>query len=130
MDTISAYFKGVTSRGQQLMVFDWNKAARIIRERNIQSASAGLSGDWFYTGGQILENGKPVPADETYTYLASTWATPGLEIDGDIIDCFIMKCDVPQEWLNNWDYEKVYWPESALKILADRPPGDGGEGSD
>ncbi len=95
------------------MVFDWDKAARLIVEREAMSAGAGLSQDWDSTGGPILKDCRPVPADDTYTYLASTWATPELEIDGEIVDCFVMESET------EWD-EKTYWPESALAILKGR----------
>jgi hypothetical protein len=115
MDTLSAFARGEANRGKDLMVFDWDKAARYIKENNILDASAGLSGDWEWTGGEILRNGKPVPREDTYTYLASTWATPKLDADDDMINCYIMKSDVPEEWGTN--YASIYWPESALKIL-------------
>lgn len=111
MDSMSAFAMGQMSRDQPLMVFDWDKAAKIIREQGATHAGAGLSGDWEYTGGTILEGGKPVPRDETYTYLASTWATPELEIDGEYIDCFRMQSESP-----GWGSD-TYWPESALAIL-------------
>lgn len=110
MDTLTAFAIGQASRGKERMVFDWDKAARIIKERKADYAAAGLCSDWEYTGGSILENGKPVPKDDTYTYLASTWATPELNVDGDTINCFIMESQT------EWD-ESTYWPESALQIL-------------
>lgn len=111
MDTLSAFAKGEANRGKELMVFDWDKAARLIKERKAMNASAGLSGDWEYTGGDILENGIPVPEDETYVYLSSTWATPELEINGEIIDCYRMESET-DGWGSN-----TYWPETARKIL-------------
>lgn len=114
MDTMMAFAMGRANRGKDLMVFDWDKAARIIKERGATSASAGLSGDWGYTGGEIFSDGKPNTED--YTYLASTWATPELNVDGDIIGCFIMESEVPEEW--GTGYSDVKWPESALAILA------------
>jgi hypothetical protein len=111
MDTIEAFIKGEASKGKEPMVFDWNKAARLIKAKNAKSASAGLSGDWEWTGGSILEDGKPVSADDTYTFLASTWATPELSIDGEIVDCYLMKSET-----DGWNSE-TYWPESALAIL-------------
>ena len=113
MDTIMAYANGQANRGKHLMVFDWDMAARLIKERNAQDASAGLSGDWDWTGGCILADGKPVPRDDTYTYLASTWATPELELDDEIIDCWRYQKDT-----DKWDAH-TYWPESARKILSD-----------
>lgn len=93
------------------MVFDWVQAAQIIKERGAKTASAGLSGDWEWTGGKILADGKPIPKDETYTYLASTWAPPELEVDGEIIDCYRMASETP-----GWGSD-TYWPDEALAIL-------------
>ena len=95
MDNISAFAMGAANQGKEPMVFDWDKAVEIIKEKNIKNAGAGLDGDFEYTAGMILENGKPYTSD--YTYLASTWATPQLIIydaHGDIeeaIDCFVMQ---------------------------------------
>lgn len=97
-----------------MMIFDWDKAAKLIRERKPQRASAGLRGDWEYTGGIIFEDGKPVM--DYYTYLASTWATPELIMDGDIVECYRMNHEVP-----GWNHA-TKWPKSALDILnADGP---------
>ena len=103
---------GEASQDSPLMVFDWHKAARIIKERQPQNASAGLSGDWEWTGGTIWGNGKPVPESDTYTYLASTWATPEIMIDGETMDCFVMQDEAPEDW-----DAATYWPESARALL-------------
>src|SRR5208283_5455948 len=95
----------------KMMVFDWDKAAKIIMERNIQNAAAGLSGDWEWTGGYILKDGKP--DFDSYTYLASLWAIPELSLDGgeSFIVCWIYQEDSP-----GWD-SKTKWPQSALDII-------------
>ena len=109
MNTLDAFAMGEANRGKELMVFDWDKAARIIKERKAESAAAGLRGDWEYTGGVIFEDGKPCKDD--YTYLASTWAAPELSVDGDVIPCYNMQSEVPR-----WGYN-TKWPKSALDIL-------------
>ena len=111
MDTMSAFAMSLTAKGKEQMVFDWDKAAQLIRERKPQSASAGLAGDWEYTGGIIYEDGKPVPKESTYVYLSSNWATPELEIDGVTIPCFKMQNVAPDLDAH------TYWPESAITIL-------------
>lgn len=93
----------------KMKMFDWDKAARIIRERDAQNASAGLQGDWDCTSGEILRDGKPVPKEETYTYLSSFWCLPYLEIDQDFLPCYKDGED-PHE----------YWPDSALAILNEK----------
>ena len=108
MNTIQAFANGEANRHKELMVFDWDKAARLIKDRNPKEASASLADDWEYTGGTIYEDGKTV---KEYTHLASTWATPKIDIDGDISDCFKMQSEVP-----DWD-ASTKWPESALDIL-------------
>lgn len=113
MDTLSAFAMGEANRGKPLMVFDWDKAAAMIAANNAQQASAGLCGDWKWTGGDILRDGVPIPADDTYVFLASTWATPQLILDdGEPIDCFRMVSDSP-----GWN-SGTYWPDSALALLA------------
>ena len=111
MDTLSAFVMGEANRGKARMVFDWDKAARLIREQRPSNASAGLRGDWEYTGGPIYKNGSPVLDEDTYTYLASTWAVPELDMDGERIDCYRMEDETP-----GWG-SSTYWPESARKIL-------------
>jgi hypothetical protein len=112
MDTLSAFARGEAARasGAQMMVFDWDKAAALIAERKPSVAEAGLSGDWGYTGGTIYQGGKPVT--DSYTYLASLWATPELELDGERVDCWRYSSG-DQDW--NADTK---WPKSALRILA------------
>ena len=111
MDTFSAFGMGQATKNDPPMVFDWEKAARIIKERNANSASAGLARDWEWTGGTILRDGRPVDKEDTYVYLASTWATPELEVGGEVMDCFRYQKDSP-----GWGAE-TYWPEEALRIL-------------
>jgi hypothetical protein len=119
MDTMLAFQIGEQNRGKKLMVFDWDKAAKLIKENKALSASAGLQADWEWTGGDIFIDGVPVLKENSYTYLASTWAIPELEIkteDGDdVFECYKMQDDVPEEWGTN--YAKIFWPESALEIL-------------
>jgi hypothetical protein len=106
-----AFLMGEANRGREPMVFDWIKAAKRIKETGATEASAGLHSDWEYTGGCIFYEGVPVSHENTYTYLASTWATPELELDGKVEDCFIMQSERP-----DWD-ANTYWPPEALAVL-------------
>ena len=108
MDTVNALMMGKMNRGKEMKVFDWNKAAKIIKERGAQEASAGLAEDYSYTGGFILYNGMIIR--NSCTYLASTWATPTLYVDSEEIPCYVMESQT------NWN-EYTRWPESAVKIL-------------
>lgn len=109
MNTLTAFAMGGMNRGKELMVFDWDKAAQFILDSGAHEAHAGLCDDWEYTGGCIFRNGHPVK--NSYTYLASTWAEPQLEIDGKVFDCFKMQSETP-----GWD-SGTKWPPSALAIL-------------
>jgi hypothetical protein len=94
------------ARGNPKKVFDWKKAAEIIKENNIQNAFAGLDEDWSATSDVILSEGKPVKG---YCYLQSSWATPVLIADGDHHEC----------WVENhpeWDVDTI-WPDEALQII-------------
>lgn len=109
MDTFEAWAMGEANRGREQMVFDWDKAAHIIIDRKPERASAGLRSDWEYTGGTIYKDGKAVFS--AYTFLASTWAVPELDVDGDIIPCYKMQHEVPK-----WG-AGTKWPKSAIRIL-------------
>lgn len=111
MDTLSAFARGEANRGKESMVFDWNKAAHLIKERNAKYANAGLEGDWEWTGGNIWDVSKGGIVEDDYTYLSSTWATPEIEIDGETEDCYLM-----QSQTENWDSE-TKWPDSAKAII-------------
>ena len=109
MDTYMAFAMGELHKNDPLMVFDWDKAARILVERKPDEALAGLQHDYEYTAGVIWRNGEPVK--DEYTYLASTWAHPMLIIDYEEIECWRYKSEVPE-----WDSE-TKWPKSAIDIV-------------
>mgnify|MGYP000927357341 FL=1 len=112
MDTLAAFAMGMANKNKELMVFDWDKAANIIKDRKPHLVVAGLAGDMEYTSGVIYKNGKVLSRNETYTYLSSTWAIPTLVIDNrEEIECYKMKSGTP-----NWDSD-TYWPQSSLDIL-------------
>jgi len=103
--------KRVASRGNEQKVFDWDKAAKIIKERDVINASAGLIEDLGSTVGNILVDGR-IP-EKDYTFLSSTWATPVLILgrNNDVfIHCYIMESET--EWNSS-----IFWPKSARKIL-------------
>lgn len=108
MDNLAAFAMGKANRGKPSMVFDWDKAAQLIRERQPKEASAGLAQDWEWTGGLIFAAGEPVL--DSYTFLSSTWATPELDMDGEVIPCWRWRAET------EWD-SGTKWPESALAIL-------------
>lgn len=110
MNTLQAFAMGEANRNKPSMVFDWDKAAKLIKENQPNKASAGLDGDWEYTGGTIYAKGEIVTKD--YTYLASTWATPQLNMDGKIVPCWVYMNDCSGNWESS-----TKWPESAKQIL-------------
>ena len=92
MDTMQAFMNGEANRGKTDKVFDWDKALSVLHEMKAENAIAGLLEDMEWTSGEILRDGELV--DDDYTYLASTWATPVLIVDGEVIECWC------------WDTEK------------------------
>lgn len=109
MNTEAAIRMGIAYRGKPERVFDWNKAARIIRERRPHAAYAGLAEDLADTFSVIYVDGEPL--EDGSGYLASTWATPQLYLDGDSVDCWIWEHET------EWDAD-TRWPQSALDILS------------
>ncbi len=108
MNTVDAIAMEEEHKDCRKMVFDWNKAALLIRERQPTEASAGLRGDWEWTGGNIYGNGSPIVDSDTY--LTSTWAIPELDLDGEILECWCWQDET------QWN-ARSKWPESALQIL-------------
>ena len=109
MNSDEAFAFGEANRGKDAMVFDWNEAARLILSSGTKSASAGLKDDWEWTGGVIFECGAPVI--DSGPYLLSTWAVPGIMINGKLLDCYVMQSEA-----QGWDAGTI-WPQSALDIL-------------
>ena len=69
----------------------------------LNKRSIEKQGEDYYEDGEIVTNND--------CYLASTWATPELEINGGTIECFVYQKDKPE-----WDAGTM-WCESALSIL-------------
>lgn len=90
-------------------VFNWDLAAQILRDRNVQTACAGLSEDLEATGAAILHNRNPILGSGAY--LQSKWATPVLIIDGVEHDCWKLARDYIDHAI-----DKI-WPQHALDIF-------------
>jgi hypothetical protein len=117
VSTLEAFARGEQARaaGRPLKVFDWRKAAELLRGH--EYAQAGLVEDWFWTGGTILQNG--VPQTDPNCYLASNWATPVLIIGHDEpIECWvIVGTDAAKNELG-YDFKaQTVWPKCALDIF-------------
>lgn len=110
MDTLLAFRMGELNRGKERMVFDWDKAAKLIVEKRPEIAVAGLDQDLEYTADVIFDQ-RNIMTDAR-PYLASTWATPVLILDDVSYDCYKMESEVPE-----WD-EHTVWPDSAKDIMA------------
>jgi hypothetical protein len=107
---------------KSLKIFDWIKAAKIIKENNIQNASIGL-GVTIDDAILILQNGKPIKI--IGNMFLSSDSNPVLinNDSGEMMDCFlnIHKQDV--------EYNTIYsssstegpklsgWPKTALDII-------------
>lgn len=95
------------------MVFDWVKAAQMIKALNANEASAGLDGNWEWTAGCIYQDGRPVL--NATPFLASAFLTPKLLIAGELHECFVMEDDRP-----DWN-EHTVWPPEALSEIGFTP---------
>jgi hypothetical protein len=110
LNTPEAYIMGQINRDKPSRVFDWIKAAQLIKEHKPNMAIAGLREDnMAIAGGIIYRDGDPVKDD--YTYLASNWAEPIVMLDNDeVYPCWRMLEDT--EWRAD-----TKWPEEVLAIL-------------
>ena len=111
MDSMIALMMGEMHRNDKRKVFDWDKAAELIIKYDLTDADAGLKEDWCFTGGNILTDGNL--NINSYTYLASTWATPVLWTDDAIYECWVWEDET------DWDRD-TKWPQSAIEILKKR----------
>lgn len=91
-------------------VFDWIKAAKIIKEKKAMNAEAGFIKDWFWTGGSILHDGDFVLENDNL-YLSSIWATPVICIDGKFEECWVRESKA-----HGWG-SGTMWPPEALDIM-------------
>jgi hypothetical protein len=94
------------------MVFDWDKAATLIKQRKPNQAIAGLDGDLNFTAGTIYEDGKI--DDTSYVYLKSLWAIPVLIMDGEKQHCWLYEDESHADWSKDAEDK---WPASARKII-------------
>lgn len=118
MDTMQAAMMAEVHKDDRIRVFDWDKAAAILANGRVQDAEAGLENDLEWTGGKILRDGRPLTSrEDTYTYLASNWATPLLIITGETsLPCWRYQDESP-----GWEAETL-WPDSALAVLRGDEP--------
>ncbi len=102
------------------MVFDWIKAATIIRDQQPTIARAGLRDDWKYTRGTIWRDGKPTLRKDKYTFLAYLWATTVLKLNSKAaaIECYQQYDELP-----NYD-QSTFWPVEALAIVGVTDPNE------
>ncbi|MDF0680735.1 MAG: hypothetical protein P0116_07215 [Candidatus Nitrosocosmicus sp.] len=107
---------------KSLKTFDWIKAAKIIKENNIQNASIGLTNTLDVTI-SILQNGKPTKI--TNNMFLSGDSNPVLinNDSGEIMNCFfkINKQDAEYNNLQIPSQRKKHsvpgWPKVALDII-------------
>ena len=79
--------------------FDWEKAEQICIQNPDKSIRAGLLEDWGCTGGPIFYKGEWVT--HTWAYVTSAWATPVIEVDGEVSECWTYR-ENPYETVPDW----------------------------
>lgn len=118
MDTLSAGIMGMMNRNREQMVFDWDKAATIVKEASkifkddpYFYVEVALDGDEGNTVGTMYTDGKPNYSGRAY--LASTWAKPKLSLNIDS-DSRKMHRHEYEELVDkfNLDYEDVTDPHN------------------
>jgi len=108
-------------KSKSVKVFDWIKAARLIKEYHIQNASIGFDHSMEKTF-TILKNGNPVKYNDDTIPLFDE-AKPIL-IDDDrreIMDCFFVIYNSDNINKPSFDSDKMTislrWPKEALNII-------------
>jgi hypothetical protein len=121
-DNLDAHTKD-KEKIKSLKAFDWIKAAKIIKENNIQNASIGL-GITLEDTISILQNGKPIKTTGI-VFLSSSDSNPILinNDSGEIMNCFFNINERYMEY-NNLETPRSMeetrlseWPKVALDII-------------
>ena len=110
-------------KNKSLKAFDWIKAAKIIKENNIQNASVGL-GITIEDTISILQNGKPIKTTGIM-FSSGSDSNPVLinNDSGEIINCFFNVNERYMEYNNletSRSTEEIRiseWPKVALGII-------------
>ncbi len=97
------------SNPKYLKIFDWIKAAKIIKENNIQNASIGL-GVTIDDTILILRNGKPIKITDDICLSSDNSPVLINNDNGEIMNCFFS--------INDQDltYDTIYSPRSTEVI--------------
>ena len=103
--------------GAKGKVFDWNKAATIIKENRPDVATAGLAEDWFWTGCEVYNSDDGIVSIED-GHLCSIWATPILLLEFENRGDMTEECWCYEDEHPDWD-AKTRWPEEALNKFND-----------
>jgi hypothetical protein len=109
----------------KFLVFDWDKAAKWIKELKPLYAKADLANYWDDTNGIIYRDGEII--EDKKMYLRSFWSKPILRLfyqDGNYHD---ITCYIEQKSWEEWQRDEPWssfpwdghtkWPESAREIL-------------
>ena len=111
MDTIKAIQLAELSSGIENKVFDWVKAANIIKENPNKNWNAGLSCDLEWTGGRIWDADKKNIDNNSYTFLSSNWAIPVIYDDSGLeIECYVKATETEYG-------EETRYPKEFMDIL-------------
>lgn len=94
-----------------MKIFNWLKAAQLIKAKGCDSAIAFLQNDRYHTAGFIFLDGEIVSRSDSTAYLASEVDEPVIEIAGEVISCGIEESDSPGWSLETW------WPDEAVEVL-------------
>jgi hypothetical protein len=109
-------------KNKSLKAFDWIRAAKIIKENNLQNASIGL-GILLEDTIPILQDGKPIKTIDTM--FLSNDSNPVLinNDSGEIMNCFfiINEQDLKSNYLHTPRWTETTklseWPKPALDII-------------
>ena len=93
------------SNPKSLKIFDWIKAAKIIKENNIQNASIGL-GVTLDNTILILQNGKPIKITGDICLYSDNSPVLINNDNGEIMNCFFSIYD------QDLEYSTIYSPSS------------------
>lgn len=95
---------GILHKDGRVRTFDWIEAHKLIKERRPKKVEAYLEKDYYWTAGTIYEDG--VFVADNNGFLSSNWAIPTINIDGEVLDCWV--------WLDEFPKYTHQWPTELI----------------
>lgn len=97
----------------RVRVFDWDRAAALIKATGAQTALAGIDKDWLSSSDSIFDDGRARVDSACQAWTENPNMSPCLELDGKRMPCF------KEMWVSDITVadRRAIWPGRSAEIL-------------